>query len=157
MIFSRRAPDIAYVLACGLGCGRFPRAPGTAAAAAATLVGAGLIAVAPGLLAVAAALAIGIGFWAIPKVAPTGDPPFVVIDEIAGQWVALLGMLQLSIPGLIGGFVLFRLLDILKPGPIHAVERLPGALGVMADDILAGGIAALILIAARFVVRAVVG
>lgn len=157
MTFARRSPDIPHLLAAGLGCGKLPRAPGTAAAAAATLVAAGLIAVAPALLAVAAAVAIGVGLWAIPKVAPTGDPPFVVIDEIAGQWVALLGVLQLSIPGLIGGFILFRLLDILKPGPIRDVERLPGAFGVMADDILAGGIAALILVAARFIARAVAG
>ncbi len=149
MAFSRRATDPAHLFAGGFGCGSVSRAPGTVASAAATLVAAGLIAVSPVLLAAAAALAIGAGLWAVPKVAPSGDPPSVVIDEIAGQWVALLGTSHVSVPALVGGFVLFRALDILKPGPIRAVERLPGALGVMADDLLAGVIAALILLVGR--------
>lgn len=153
MTFSRRSAELAYWLAGGLGLGRVPRAPGTAAAAVATLVAAGLIAVSPAVLAAAAVLAIGAGLWAIPKVAPTGDPSWVVIDEVAGQWVALLGTVHLSIPALVAGFLLFRAFDILKPGPIHAAERLPGAIGVMADDLVAGVVVAIILVAGRLVFR----
>ena len=136
---------LARLVAGGFGCGLIPRAPGTAGAAAATLIAAGLIAVSPWLLAAAVLAAFGAGLWAIPTAAPSGDPGWVVIDEIAGQWVALLGLARPTVPALLVGFLLFRALDILKPGPIRAVESWPGALGVMADDILAGACAAVIL------------
>ncbi|MDA8051173.1 MAG: phosphatidylglycerophosphatase A [Rhodospirillales bacterium] len=143
----------ARLLVAGFGCGLIPRAPGTAASAAATIAAAGLIGLSPWLLAAAAIAALGAGLWAIPRAAPTGDPGWVVIDEIAGQWVALLGLSQPSLPGLLAGFVLFRALDILKPGPVGAVQRFPGALGVLADDVLAGGIAAILLLLGRLALR----
>lgn len=77
------------------------------------------------------------------------DPGPVVLDEVAGQWLALtvlaawrpeapgLGMLGLS-------FLLFRAFDILKPWPISALERLPGGWGIVADDLAAGLAAALV-------------
>jgi phosphatidylglycerophosphatase A len=72
-----------------------------------------------------------------------------VIDEFAGQWIALLPLAAPSPLGLLLAFALFRLFDIAKPGPIDAAQRLPGATGVMADDILAGLAAAAIVWAAR--------
>lgn len=149
--------DLARILASGCGLGFVPRAPGTLAAAVATLIAAGLIAVSPFLVAVAATLAIVAGLWAIPRAGGSGDPGWVVIDEFAGQWIALLVLPRPDAPTLIAGFVLFRLLDISKPGPIRAAERLPGALGVIADDVLAGAIAALILLAARLLWHGVLG
>jgi phosphatidylglycerophosphatase A len=139
------ARAIARLIAGGFGCGRAPRAPGTVASAAATLAAAFLP---PALLPLFILLALLSGFWALRRLAIKGDPSSVVIDEIAGQWIALLPA-RASPLLLLAGFLLFRLFDILKPGPIRLAERLPGALGVMADDVLAGAAAALILLAAR--------
>ena len=65
------------------------------------------------------------------------DPSRVIIDEVAGQWLALLilpdGMLYIA-----GAFVLFRFLDIFKPWPIRQMEQFPKGWGVMLDDTLAG-------------------
>jgi phosphatidylglycerophosphatase A len=140
---------LARAVARGFGCGSVPWAPGTVASAAATLVAAGLGEISPWILVLAALLAFAAGLWAIRRLAPANDPGWVVIDEIAGQWIALLTVPHPSLPTLVAGFSLFRALDILKPGPIRRVERWPGALGVMADDVLAGGIAAILLLAAR--------
>ncbi|MGH7101758.1 MAG: phosphatidylglycerophosphatase A family protein [Acetobacteraceae bacterium] len=148
MNFSQPSADLARIVASGCGLGLVPRAPGTLAAAVATLIAAGLIVLSPFLVAAAAAVAIAAGLWAIPRAGGSGDPGWVVIDEFVGQWIALLVVPRLEVAPLIAGFVLFRLLDISKPGPIRAAERLPGALGVIADDVVAGAIAALILLAA---------
>ncbi len=81
----------------------------------------------------------------------TEDPQSVVIDEIVGQWVAYSGLIfaewrQLTTGGwkyLLVGFILFRAFDVLKPFPIRRSERLPGATGVVVDDVLAGLYAAM--------------
>src|SRR5690606_7938391 len=66
------------------------------------------------------------------------DDQQIVVDEIAGIFLAFLG-LPLSLPILAAGFLLFRLFDILKPGPIGWADRqLPGAFGTLLDDLLAG-------------------
>jgi phosphatidylglycerophosphatase A len=71
------------------------------------------------------------------------DPGAFVLDEVAGQTLALLPLLPaLSLLGVLLGFALFRLLDIWKPWPISRLEELPGGVGIMADDLLAGAIAA---------------
>jgi phosphatidylglycerophosphatase A len=67
----------------------------------------------------------------------------VVIDEVAGQMVALLGATwRPSWAGLLIAFALFRLFDIAKPGPVGWADRRSGSLYVMADDLIAGGLAA---------------
>ncbi len=137
------------MVAGGFGCGLAPRAAGTVASAAATLIAAGLLAISPALLPLGVSLALLSGFWAINRLGVTNDPGWVVVDEIAGQWIALLAAVRAGAPALIAGFVLFRVFDILKPGPIRWAERLPGAAGVMADDLLAGIAAASLLLAAR--------
>lgn len=81
------------------------------------------------------------------------DPPEVVIDELVGQLIALLPVsagatfATVSIlalyPGWIMAFCLFRLLDILKPGPIGKADKRGGTTGVMLDDIIAGALTAL--------------
>ncbi|MGB7265463.1 MAG: phosphatidylglycerophosphatase A [Terracidiphilus sp.] len=77
------------------------------------------------------------------------DPGFVVIDEVAGQWIALLGSPADWRHGLIA-LVLFRLFDITKPFPVRRLERLPGGWGIVFDDVAAGlyalGIASLVRI-----------
>jgi phosphatidylglycerophosphatase A len=78
------------------------------------------------------------------------DPSEVVVDEVAGQAIALLPVYALVPPGAVAlrvgavllAFFLFRILDVWKPGPIGALERLPGGVGIMADDLLAGAVAA---------------
>jgi len=78
------------------------------------------------------------------------DPSWVVIDEVAGQWIAMVGLGGVSVVGVLLAFAGFRLLDIAKPGPIGWADRQGGAFGIMADDILAGAGVALALIAARW-------
>ena len=65
------------------------------------------------------------------------DPSRIVIDEVAGQWLGLL-MLPDDRLYIAGAFILFRLLDIIKPWPIRQLEQLPKGWGVMLDDMLAG-------------------
>ncbi len=73
------------------------------------------------------------------------DPGCIVIDEIAGMAVALIGLPLNLTTGLIG-FIIFRILDISKPFPIRALEKhLPGGVGVVMDDVIAGLMANLIL------------
>lgn len=65
------------------------------------------------------------------------DPGAVVVDEVAGMLITLL-LLPVSLVGTCVGFLIFRLLDIVKPWPAGRLEALPGGLGVMADDVMAG-------------------
>ena len=64
------------------------------------------------------------------------DPGPVVIDEVAGMLITLM-LLPVNTTGVITGFVLFRILDVIKPWPAGRFEALPGGLGVMADDTMA--------------------
>ena len=125
-----------------------PAAPGTWGSLAALpvawlLVSAGGV---PALAAAAAAASLG-GWWASATYLRTSgsgdDPGEVVIDEIAGQWIALL-FAPHTLTAYALAFALFRLFDIWKPWPVGWADRsLPGGLGVMADDLLAGVYAAL--------------
>lgn len=137
------------LLASGLGSGFAPFAPGTAGSLLALLLGAALMQGPAWLLPLAAAGASIGGWWAVRRARIEGDPGWVVIDEVAGQWIALLGLSMPGPWGLALAFLLFRLLDILKPGPIGWADRQGGAFGVMADDVLAGALAALLLAGAR--------
>ena len=142
------------LVASFFGVGYFPVAPGTAGSAAALLLGAVLMLGPPWLLPLGATLAAAAGYLAIPRAVtdPHADPGWVVIDEVAGQWIALLGLAGLSVTGLIMAFLGFRLLDIWKPGPIGWADRQTGAFGIMTDDIFAGGGVALALYAARHLI-----
>jgi phosphatidylglycerophosphatase A len=149
-------------IAAGLGTGFSPIAPGTVGSLLGLALGAALLAVSPYLLLAATLL---IAFGGLPIVAravgialrPTvqalpgdhADPGWVVIDEIAGQCLALLALPRPSWAGVALAFVLFRLLDVTKPGPIGWADRQGGAWGIMADDIIAGFIACLIVGAAH--------
>ena len=70
------------------------------------------------------------------------DPSFLNIDELPGMWLTIYLLPQGFI---IPGFFLFRLIDILKPWPVCAMEKLPGGWGIMADDILGGILGNIIL------------
>ncbi|ANK81039.1 phosphatidylglycerophosphatase A [Minwuia thermotolerans] len=74
------------------------------------------------------------------------DPQEIVIDEAAGLWIGYLALPDAGWAGCLAGLVLFRVIDIWKPGPIGwADRRLKGSLGVMVDDLMAGMLAALLL------------
>ena len=72
------------------------------------------------------------------------DPGFVVIDEVAGQLIALIGV-PLHWKYLVAGFILFRVFDIIKPFPLRRLESLPEGTGIMMDDVGAGLYALLLL------------
>ncbi len=65
------------------------------------------------------------------------DPQPVIIDEVAGMWMAAIA-LPFQLYDLVAVFLLFRLFDVVKPGPLWRLERLPGGLGIVADDVAAG-------------------
>ena len=98
-----------------------------------------------------AVLAALIGFWAVPqalRMTTDEDPSEIVIDEVAGQWLAMsftvipLWRHGISIldawPGFVVPFLLFRLFDIWKPWLVGRADRQGGAVGVMMDDLWAG-------------------
>jgi phosphatidylglycerophosphatase A len=96
------------------------------------------------LLALAVVTAIGIpAATRVARESGRKDPGFVVIDEVAGQLVALL-FLTPDWPHAILALILFRFFDILKPPPIRSLESLPEGTGIVVDD-LAAGVYALIL------------
>lgn len=81
------------------------------------------------------------------------DPGFVVIDEVAGQMIALIGI-PVHWKYLVAGFILFRSFDIVKPFPLRRLESLPGGTGIMMDDVGAGLYAlALLQIWLHFIAR----
>ena len=140
---------LARLIAGGFGIGWAPMISGTLASAVATLVGIGLMLSSPYALWLAILAAVVGGVWAIRAAGADDDPSWVVIDEFAGQWIAMLGLARVTVPGALAAFVLFRVLDITKLGPIGWADRRHDALGVMADDVIAGLIAALVLWAPR--------
>jgi phosphatidylglycerophosphatase A len=77
------------------------------------------------------------------------DPREVIIDECAGQIVAFL-FVPLNIKTLVLGFVLFRFFDIVKPFPVHRMETLEGGLGITMDDVLAGILANVCMLAIMY-------
>jgi phosphatidylglycerophosphatase A len=140
---------LARLVAGGFGTGRAPVTPGSAGSLLAIVAGYGLLLCPPYVLSLAIFAATFCGVWAIRASRIEDDPGWVVIDEIAGQWIALLGLAAPTLPGLAAAFLLFRVLDIAKPGPVGWADRQHGALGIMADDLIAGAIAAGILWAVR--------
>jgi len=131
----------AVFLATGFYIGKIPLAPGTFG----SLIGLPLcfllaeIQLSAAIIAVL--LIIALAIW-ISNVAERTlerkDPGCIVIDEIAGMVVTLIG-LPFNLTTATIGFILFRILDILKPFPIRILDkRLPGGLGIVADDVVAG-------------------
>ena len=148
----------ARAVASVAGCGFAPKAPGTVGSLVALPFGWALLHATP-LLVLAIAVASAGGILSIRRASGGADHGWIVIDEVAGQWITLLGLVGL--PGLarphglelilwIGAaFLLFRLLDIAKPGPIGRIDRRHDAIGVMGDDMLAGLAGAIVLLAVR--------
>jgi phosphatidylglycerophosphatase A len=137
----------ARLLATGIGSGHAPVAPGTAGSAVGLLMFWPLASL-PLAAQLAACVAVFVlGALAATRVARgTGkkDPGLVVVDEVVGMWVTLVG-LPFGVVTAAAGFVLFRIMDVAKPWPARDLERLPGGWGIMADDVAAGIYAHLLL------------
>ena len=145
--------------------GHLRPAPGTwGSAAAIPLAWALHVAGGFGLLLVATLAVTGLGWWAVGRATQDStdkDPSEIVIDEVAGQWIALwpvsLGAQMAGAefwalwPGVLTAFIAFRLFDVLKPGPVGWADRQEGAFGVMADDVIAGWLAALVVAVLAFI------
>lgn len=160
-----RAAPLAATLATWFGAGFLPVAPGTWGSllaipfveAAYRLGGAAGLVGFSILVSLAGIPAAG----AVARLRAAEDPSEVVIDEVAGQSLALLPVYLLARAGspvrfttfAVLAFLLFRAVDVLKPGPVRKAERLPGGLGVMADDLLGGVLSAIVLTAVLVVVR----
>jgi phosphatidylglycerophosphatase A len=139
----------ASLIATWFGSGLLPRLPGTWGSLAAlpfawVILG---LAGAAGLL-LATTVVVAVGFWAASVYsAHSGrhDPGQVVVDEVAGQWLALAPVPPEPLFFVLG-FFLFRVLDTAKMGPIRWIDRrVRGTLGVMLDDLAAGGAVAAVL------------
>jgi phosphatidylglycerophosphatase A len=135
----------AFLIATLGGLGRLTAMPGTVASAVAFLP-ALVMPITPWMVLAVTVL----GTWASHRCARDmgrDDPGEIVIDEVAGLWVALaLTPQALALPTLF----LFRVIDILKPFPVNAAERLPGGVGIMADDVVGGLLTAALLLGLRW-------
>jgi len=123
-------------------------APGSWGSAVAVGLAAILAMLSPWLLEMATLLVCVLGVLAAGRyqtITSRHDASEVVIDEVAGQWIALLAV-PLDWRWYLLAFILFRLFDIFKPGPVRMAENLPGGVGVIADDIVAGVLAAVCLL-----------
>jgi phosphatidylglycerophosphatase A len=138
----------AWVLATWFGAGLLKPGPGTYGSVAALLLWVAAAHVWHGAwlalgTAIAALLVTLIGIPAatiVAREAGREDPGFVVVDEVAGQWIALIGV-RADWRHAVLALLLFRLFDIWKPWPIRRLEALPGGTGIMLDDVAAGVLA----------------
>lgn len=135
------------------GIGHLPVAPGTAASLVALLPALLFSHPSPAWQALLLVSVTALGARASAETcrsSGTADPQMTVIDEWAGMWVALAWLYPDQVE-IVAAFILFRLLDIVKPWPIYVLERLPGGLGVMGDDLAAGLLTNLLLRVGRLV------
>ncbi|HTJ90232.1 MAG TPA: phosphatidylglycerophosphatase A [Acidocella sp.] len=143
---------IPRLLASGFCAGYAPAAPGTAGSVVGLLIGATLLTAGHLFLVAGILVASMAGLWSIAALNEgQADPGWIVIDEIAGQMIALLALPHVSPAGLVLAFIAFRFFDISKPGPIGWVDGRHDVWGVMGDDWLAGIAAAILLLLIRLV------
>jgi phosphatidylglycerophosphatase A len=139
------APLWATLTATLFGIGRMRPGPGSWGSAATVLLWAAIAHELPPSLRTPIAIALAllvtlVGIPAATRVARASaakDPQFVVIDEVAGQLIALIAVP----PGwktFLAGFILFRAFDIVKPPPVRQLEKLPEGTGIVLDDVAAG-------------------
>jgi phosphatidylglycerophosphatase A len=163
---------LSRIIATVGGVGLLRPAPGTWGSAAAVPLGYVLHGLGGFALLLFATVAVfGAGYWAaLAEERATGahDASEIVIDEVVGIWIALMplsvGLTHAGAdpwvfpwPGWVGAFVLFRLFDIWKPGPVGWADRKPGAFGVMLDDVIAGIFAAVGVAAAAAIAHGGLG
>ena len=140
-----RTPLWATLVATFCGVGRLRPGPGTWGSAVTVVLWAALAyTLAPSSRTpVSIALVVGITLLGIPAATQVArgsgikDPQFVVIDEVAGQLLALVAV-PLAWKSFVAGFILFRVFDIVKPPPVRQLEALPEGTGIVLDDVAAG-------------------
>ncbi|MBI3473474.1 MAG: phosphatidylglycerophosphatase A [Candidatus Solibacter usitatus] len=140
---------LARLIDTWFGCGYFPFAPGTVGSLAALAIAVPLIA-RPLHFALLSLAALGPAIWAAGVTAKERglkDPGLVVVDEVIGQWITLIGATAYNWKSWLLALVLFRLFDIWKPFPVRQLERLPSGTGIVADDVMAGVYGAVVLFA----------
>ena len=144
--------DPVQLLALGFGSGLAPVAPGTFGSLVGLLIALILAPMGFWVLAIATLIVIVSGFWICGESARrlgVHDHPAIVWDEVAGMMLTMLA----APPGWWGAvlaFALFRLFDITKPWPIREIDHgMSGGAGIMLDDVLAGILAACVLLAVR--------
>jgi len=148
---------VAVGCATVFGIGRLRPGPGTWASIAAGVVAWAAIPMLPvgmitGVLLAGVVASTLLGLLSAPAAMRhfgSGDPAPVVIDEVAGTWlaIALIPASTLASAPLVGvllAVLCFRVFDIAKPWPVGWFERLPGAIGIMADDLAAGAVAGIL-------------
>jgi len=140
------------VIATIFGTGYIPIAPGTAG----SLLSAGLyfLLQPAGLIPWAlCGVFLVLGFWGsyAGRDKWGGDPSQIVIDEFAGCWIACLAVpSNWGIAGVAAAFILFRIFDIFKPWPVSVFDRMSSAAGILLDDVAAGIMAAVVLLAGDY-------
>jgi phosphatidylglycerophosphatase A len=140
-----RAPLWATLIATFFGIGRLRPGPGTWASTATVLIWAAVAhQLSPEKRTPAAiALVVLVTLIGIPaatcvaRASAVKDPQFVVIDEVAGQLIALIAV-PLAWQTFLAGLILFRAFDIVKPPPVRQLEKLPEGTGIVLDDVAAG-------------------
>jgi phosphatidylglycerophosphatase A len=152
---NRQKHKISWFIATWFGSGLLPKAPGTwGSLAAIPFAYLFSIYTCPYAQLFGITVLFFIGIWASDKIeesAQIKDPGFIVVDEVVGQWMALLPLPFLytiidtnsfylySVPIAVAGFLAFRLFDIWKPWPVnYADKNIPGGYGIMFDDVIAG-------------------
>ena len=141
-----RAGPAIWIATVG-GAGYFPIAPGTAGSLVglAVVVGLGQLPL-PRITATLTLAAASLGFFALgvwaageaEKFFGRRDPGQVVADEVVGQMITFLAIPHTTWKWWVGGFLLFRAFDVVKPFPARQAERIPRGWGIMLDDVVAG-------------------
>jgi phosphatidylglycerophosphatase A len=147
---ARPTDRVAIAIASVAGAGYSPVAPGTVGSLV-SLLALWLVPFSPAALAVTLVVVTALGIWAgwrVEHVLGVKDPGLIVIDEVGGMLVSVF-LLPRTLPVLLTAFVLFRVLDIWKPFPARESQALPGGLGVMLDDLIAGAYALALIACAR--------
>ena len=129
---------LALALASALGVGYVPFAPGTFGSAVGLVVW-WLLPASAVAQAIAIVAIFAVGSWAggiAERHFGRTDPGHVVIDEVMGMLITLF-LNPVGWKGALAGFLLFRIFDVIKPYPANRLERLPGGVGIMADDAMA--------------------
>jgi len=146
---ARKKTFWAWTIATFFGAGLGKPGPGTWGSVAAVLIWTGtalLLHPSPqwllGLTLAGIVLSVGLGVPAATIAARESgreDPGFVVIDEVAGQWITLLGaVFHPDWQHIVVALLLFRVFDIFKPFPVRQLEKLPEGWGIVFDDVAAG-------------------
>jgi phosphatidylglycerophosphatase A len=144
---AQRKTAWAWIVATFFGAGRGKPGPGTWGSGSAVLLWAAFarglhptpqVLLSALICGVVASVALGVpGATIAARESGSHDPGFIVIDEVAGQWIALMGS-PADLKHALIALLLFRIFDITKPFPVRQLERLPEGWGIVCDDLGAG-------------------